>query len=361
MIREIQKSCEVIVLDAYGVCKEYHEAMRRWGINNRVVLKNPRYSYIGGANLFARAGRILASGLEMKQLVGRLRQEIEDIQPDVVWTNSQKGFFFVSRAVGKSLPIIYYARGEGMYPAWYNRRRWHYIPLVIANSESGLSRIRNSPCEPLSMEVVRNGIDPEETARLASVTTSAVPGSTGLCLVLPGSLNENKNQGTAIRGLAKYVQDGGDACLWLCGDYVAGVLDEYARSLPVLADQLGISGRVHFLGWRDDMPAVIARSDIVVLASLSEGMPRVLLEAMSLRKPVIATRVGGIPEIIRDGVDGILIEPGDSEGFAAAVEKLADPTLRIKMGQSGFERANSDFHIRATATCFLDAVSRICC
>jgi glycosyltransferase involved in cell wall biosynthesis len=67
---------------------------------------------------------------------------------------------------------------------------------------------------------------------------------------------------------------------------------------------LNVSDKVHFFGWRDDVPAVMARSDIVALVSYSEGLPMVLLEAMCLKKPAVATRVGGIPEVVCDGVDG---------------------------------------------------------
>jgi glycosyltransferase involved in cell wall biosynthesis len=360
MIREVQKSCDVIVLDAYGICREYHDAMKRWRINNRIALPNPKYWYIGGSNPLTRTARVLASGFEMVLLIRRLEQEIEDIQPSVVWTNSQKGFFFISHAVGRTVPIVYYARGEGMYPTWYNRMKWRHVPLLIANSESGLSKIRSSPYQPDSMAVIPNGIDTDETVKLASTKASDVPLASSLCLIFPGTLNENKKQDTAIRGLAKYVHRGGDARLWLCGDCLEGVLNEYARSLSPLADALNVADRVSFLGWRDDVLAIMAQADVVVLTSLSEGMPRVILEAMALKKPTIATRVGGIPEVVRDGVDGILIEPDDSEGFAAAVKKLADPKLREEMGQAGFERVKSGFDIEYTATQFLEAISKAC-
>jgi glycosyltransferase involved in cell wall biosynthesis len=210
------------------------------------------------------------------------------------------------------------------------------------------------------MEVIYNGIDIDETIKLSSVEAPNIPSNGGIRILLPGTLTENKNQDTAIRGLAKYVHKGGDACLWLAGDFTPGLFDEYARSLPVLAENLNVSDRVHFLGWRNDIPAVMARSDVVVLTSYSEGLPIVLLEAMCLKKPVIATRVGGIPEVVRDGIDGILIEPGDSEGFAGAVSRLADPSLRKKMGQAGFERVKSCFDIKVTARRFLEAIDKIC-
>jgi glycosyltransferase involved in cell wall biosynthesis len=356
----MQKHCDVVVLDAYGVCKEYHRALERFGIKNTVLLPNPRYYYVGGENPFSRAGRVLASGIEMVKLVGRLKHTIKGIQPNAIWTTSNKGLFFLLRAVGKDIPIVFFAHGEKSYPRWYNKRSWKRIPLVAGVSQSSLSRLRGSPYEAGIMEVIYNGIDMDETIKLSSITSAELPSSNWLRLLLPGSLTENKSQSTAIKGLAEYINNGRNACLWLAGDFTPGVFDEYAKSLPVLASDLNISDRVQFLGWRDDIYGVMAQADVVVLTSFSEAMPMVLIEAMCLKKPVIATRVGGIPEVIRDGIDGILIEPGDSKGFARAVAKLADPELREKMGQAGFERVKSCFDIKVTASRFLETIGKIC-
>jgi glycosyltransferase involved in cell wall biosynthesis len=359
-IKEMRKHCEVVVLDAYGVCKEFNRALERFGITSTVLLPNPKYHYIGGENVFLRAGRVLAGSVEMVKLVGRLKRAIQDIRPSAIWTTSQKGLFFLWCAAARDVPIVFFAHGRKSYPRWYNRFAWKRLALVAGVSESSLSRLRGSPYEAAIMEVIYNGIDIDETVKLSSVEAPNIPSNGGIRILLPGTLTENKNQDTAIRGLAKYVHKGGDACLWLAGDFTPGLFDEYARSLPVLAENLNVSDRVHFLGWRNDIPAVMARSDVVVLTSYSEGLPIVLLEAMCLKKPVIATRVGGIPEVVRDGIDGILIEPGDSEGFAGAVSRLADPSLRKKMGQAGFERVESCFDIKVTARRFLEAIDKIC-
>lgn len=84
-----------------------------------------------------------------------------------------------------------------------------------------------------------------------------------------------------------------------------------------------------------------------------------MLLFLSLRKPIIATRVGGIPEVVREGIDGILIEAGDSEGFARAVEKLADTELRQRMGQAGFERVTTCYDIKKVASRFLELIKEV--
>jgi len=359
-IKEMQKHCEVLVLDAYGVCKEYHDALKRFKIANQVLLSDAKYCCIGGSNFLSRASRVLAGGAEMLKLIGALKKKVAEIQPDAIWTTSNKGLFYLLHAVGKDVPVVFFAHGEKSYPRWYNRRRWKRVPLVAGVCEGSFQRLRGSRYEPPMMEVIYNGIEIDETVEQSLSLSGDLPSGEGVCILQPASLTENKNQSMSIKGLAEYVSGGGNACLWLAGDYTPGVRDAYARSLPGLAEELNVSDKVHFLGWRNDVPALMAASDVVVLVSYSEGLPMVFLEAMCLKKPVIATRVGGIPEVVRDGVDGILIEPGDHKAFAGAIAKLSDRRLREKMGQEGFERVKSFFDMKVTARRFLDAIGKIC-
>ncbi len=97
----------------------------------------------------------------------------------------------------------------------------------------------------------------------------------------------------------------------------------------------GLNGRVKFLGLRDDVPALMAAFDVLVVPSLNEGMGRVILEAGAAGTPVIATRVGGIPEVVREGETGLLVPPRDASSIAGAVLSLAeDPARAAAMGQA---------------------------
>lgn len=103
-----------------------------------------------------------------------------------------------------------------------------------------------------------------------------------------------------------------------------------------LAVKLGIGSKVVFAGRRDDMPALYASLDIVVLPSLQEAMPMCLLEALSAAKPVVATTVGAIPKVIIPGVTGLLCEPGDINGLSTAILRLLrDPELGRTLGNHG--------------------------
>jgi glycosyltransferase involved in cell wall biosynthesis len=106
----------------------------------------------------------------------------------------------------------------------------------------------------------------------------------------------------------------------------------------------GYAGQVEFLGYREDMPDILATADIGVLTSFKEGMPRAVLEAMATGLPVVGTRVSGTQEAIRDGENGFLVGTGDADALANALETLIDdPALRASMGASGRAIALTEF------------------
>jgi glycosyltransferase involved in cell wall biosynthesis len=111
------------------------------------------------------------------------------------------------------------------------------------------------------------------------------------------------------------------------------------------ARALGCEDIVSFLGFRKDSPDLMAAADLVVLPSVAEAFGLVLTEALYLGTPVVATRVGGIPEIVDDGVDGVLVAPADSEALAdAIVDLLNDPQRRQRMAGSGREKVLARFN-----------------
>jgi len=118
------------------------------------------------------------------------------------------------------------------------------------------------------------------------------------------------------------------------------------KSLEALAQDLGLADHVCFLGVRDDVPELMNITDILVLPSLWEGLPQVAVEAMAASTPVVASAVDGVPEVVQDGVTGILIPPRDEVALCGALlEMLRDPGLRVRMGQAGRLRAEHEFSV----------------
>ncbi len=116
-----------------------------------------------------------------------------------------------------------------------------------------------------------------------------------------------------------------------------------------IGDELGLGEIVRFLGARTDVPDLVSIFDVAALSSDFEGAPLSVLEYMGAAKPVVATRVGGVPDLVVDGVTGLLVEPQDPEALAAAIaELLRDPRRAARMGEAGRERLDREFSIEAT-------------
>jgi glycosyltransferase involved in cell wall biosynthesis len=130
------------------------------------------------------------------------------------------------------------------------------------------------------------------------------------------------------------------------GRVPVGAPADYLSSCTELARRLGIAERFRFAGFRADVRAAVRDFDILVLPSRQEPFGRSIIEAMALGVPVVASRVGGVPEIIVDGRDGLLVAQGSGEELAAAIGRLLDePGLRAELARRGRERVEREFDV----------------
>lgn len=131
----------------------------------------------------------------------------------------------------------------------------------------------------------------------------------------------------------------------------------YADRLHRRASGLGLADRVAFLGARTDVAEILTAVDVLVhCPTAPEPLGRVLAEAMAVGRPIVAARCGGIPEIVEDGVTGLLVEPGDGAAFVSGVIRLLeDPTLRERLGGSGRLRAEARFGVEGHVKAVLEA------
>jgi glycosyltransferase involved in cell wall biosynthesis len=119
------------------------------------------------------------------------------------------------------------------------------------------------------------------------------------------------------------------------------------KRLGKIALDLGIGNNVIFTGFRDDIADIMLLIDLLVSPSLWEGLPVTILEAMAAKKPVVATNVGGVLEVVEDGVSGILIKPRDTNALAdALIGLLGDNQLRMRMGEAGWSRLSENFNAK---------------
>lgn len=164
--------------------------------------------------------------------------------------------------------------------------------------------------------LLENGIDAEEYTRRHTTQEArkrlGLP-TDGLLVGGVGRLSAEKGFDLLIRALPALLARGLDARL-----VVVGEGDERPK-LEQLAASLGVRDRVLLPGWQDDVRGHFEAMDVFALSSHREGLPNVLLEAMALEAPVVATRVNGVPRLVQDGRNGLLVEPGDQEGLTRAL------------------------------------------
>ncbi len=123
----------------------------------------------------------------------------------------------------------------------------------------------------------------------------------------------------------------------------------YQEKLHEIVQMRGLQRCVTFSGFQKNVMEYVAAFDVFVLPSVLEGFGIVLLEAMALKKPIVASRVGGIPEVVEDGVTGLLVPPGDPKSLARVlVRLLRDPPTRFRMGQAGRQRLENYFTLEQT-------------
>jgi glycosyltransferase involved in cell wall biosynthesis len=149
-----------------------------------------------------------------------------------------------------------------------------------------------------------------------------------------------KDYATLVRALARVARVRPDVRLVVVGD-----IDRDHHALVVRdIERLGLTRHVVFTGFRDDVPRLISAMDVCVLSTHFEGLPLVLLEAMAQGRPVVATAVAGIPELIRHGDTGLLHDPGDDKQLASRLlDVLTDPALAARLGQSGHRFVTTSF------------------
>jgi len=133
-----------------------------------------------------------------------------------------------------------------------------------------------------------------------------------------------------------------------------------SSELKSYVKELGIEANIRFMGFRKDVFRLLNIFDIFVLTSIHEGIPMALLETMSLGKPVVVTRVGGMPEIIEDNINGMLINPGDSQSFAQVVSALIeDRDLRQRLSCHAIQDASTQYSLDNTVANTLELYSNI--
>lgn len=168
---------------------------------------------------------------------------------------------------------------------------------------------------------------------------------TRFVVVTAGRLVPVKGQAYLISALSEIVKEAPNVLLVVLGD------GELRSSLEEQARAIKWEDCVLFLGMRNDVPEIISCSDVFALPSVNEGFGVVLLEAMAVKCPIVATNVGGVPEVVLDGVTGILVPPKDPSQLAKGIMRLFnDPPLSARLAENGYQRLKTHFDIQKTVS-----------
>jgi glycosyltransferase involved in cell wall biosynthesis len=217
-----------------------------------------------------------------------------------------------------------------------------YADVCIAVSE-GMKQLAVSKGIPAEkIVVVHNWVDADEIqASVSPLKTSR--SQLGLSMddvvfVVPARLSPEKGHRYLVRALRELASEYPCVKVLFAGSGVC--YDELHR----LIRELKLDAVVRLLGFRTDIYSLMALADWVVLPSLKEALPLSILEAMALRKPVIATSVGGVPEVVQHGVNGFLVPPGDWQALATAMEEaVTNRDIAAKYGNRGYEIVTTQF------------------
>lgn len=217
---------------------------------------------------------------------------------------------------------------------------------VVTVSEALRQAAIDAGLSPGKVTAVWNAIDVEPfMAQAASGTTTREelglrPGDRVVTAI--GRLTRQKGYSYLLQSVPSVLDAVPETQFLIAGD--GPLRNELEREAGVL----GIGSSVHFLGYRADVAPIMALSDLVVMPSIREGLPNVLLEALALAKPVVATTVGGIPEIVTHEVSGILVPPRDPVSLAEGIRRvLTAPDRGRKLGERGQREVTDRFTVAA--------------
>ncbi len=234
-----------------------------------------------------------------------------------------------------------------------------HMDFLVAVSESMRRLLITRGFAPNRIFTIYNGVDfahpLPETDRTAYFGALGFPVAPEDVVVgIAARLNPVKDIATLIRGFAMALEKSPRLRLVIAGE------GEERPALEALAKELGVAGKVCFAGWVSDMDTFYSVLDINTLTSLSETFPYALTEGARAHLPTVSSAVGGVPDLIEDGVNGLLFPPGDAEALARHLAALGeDAAARRRLGEALYARAKARFSADATCTRQLEIYSAV--
>src|SRR5450631_1667900 len=274
---------------------------------------------------------------------GAVRRIVRNFRPDIVHTHLQVMRYVLPSLALNRVPNVIHTvhrmadRDRGTLDRWVHALafRMDVRPVAVSQAvQESVGRLYGIRDCPLILNGVRL-----DTFRDPRVSRATWRKQHGLCekelvYVCVARLESIKNHALILEAFARGPSQTLRSRLLLVGD------GELESDLRRQCTALGIDNRVLFLGQRDDIPDILGAADIFVLGSFSEANPLSVIEAFAAGLPVISTGVGGIPELVREGIHGLLVPSGDVSAMSEAMSELGgDPSKRLRLGRAALQRA----------------------
>ena len=286
--------------------------------------------------------------------IGRIEKVLRQVRPEVVHTHQIGALFYGGPAAKRAgVPVVVHTEhgmhfdrsARACWLGWWAARRAQRFFCVSPDIARAV--VGRRVAAATKVLVVPNGID---TRKFQTSEGAGLRGSLGIpagvmVIGTVGRLVEIKRQDVLIRGFARLrIDRPTPPHLVLVGN---GPLEDELRRLTA---GLGVAERVHFMGYQNTPEEFLGIMDIFAMTSRSEGMPLAILEAWATGLPVVASRVGGVPELIEDGRTGLLFDSGDEIGLAGLLETLGEePQLARRLADAGRHHVCTCFDVSVMA------------
>lgn len=298
---------------------------------------------------------------EIRRVTCQMRTLLKKGKPEILHSHLYMADLVARLSTSKNIGLISTLHGVDGW--WFEKNRLRSIVKTKLDMVLGLMResqyiavsedVKTNACEHLNLKeskvkVIHNGIKVDRFTPKERLRNKAP------IIIQVGRIDERKGHLTSLKAMIQILQHIREARLLFVGD------GPWRKSIESEIENLRLSKSVQLMGIRDDVPDLLASADIFWMPSESEGLPISCIEAMASGLPIVATNVGGIPEIVVEGETGYLIEKGSHEQLSARTLDLLDNwPLAQEFGQRGRKRVEMHFTIQKTASAYMKAYEDI--
>lgn len=321
---------EVLLFDAHGECDPFYQAVKDTSIKYSVIHKREN-SVLGRQNKLRRLISILRYFPVYVYTSWLLLIKVNSEKVDFLWTNTFKGLFpliFIKLILNKK--IGFFIRGEGAYKHGSNFKRFvhkKFVDVFFVQSENIKSDSILYTKKETNTFILNNIIDFSNL----NLSESFVFEKGYLNVVLPATVIPEKGIREAVLAINSLLKRH-KVRLYVIGNTFENKVNtrNFYQEMKSYVEENNLQNFVFFLGFRDDILNLISKADLLLLPSYSEGMPRVVMEALYLETFVVATSVGAIPDLIGGSKVGYLIKPKSSEEIVKSIDKFISERSSIE-------------------------------